>query len=382
MSIDPIIDDIIGGAADVDALETCFMPPAVAHRRRPRRRMDRLDQQQALTDVIRTLPEPGESVHIVSAAKFDFWTWVPAMLEWIGRTEALYASTWTLSRTNAVELFELWDAGKIGTASFLTGTYFKRRETAVYSYLLEGIRARGGRYRAFANHAKVMLLGGSGAWLVIEGSANLTANPRLEQYVLSNDRALWEFHRGWMESVYAARARPATRTPTTAGPARRGFSHKRAGLGVMAYSNHPGERRGLIGWKLAPVEDVEATRRYAEAIVELIREWAPVLPSPAVVTVPPQGASYPGAYYAAALAREVARLLGVPFRHTLERHEQKQWHGPLHALQQGTFTATVEAGTTYIVVDDLITSGATMRRSLEALRAAGVPAFGFAYNGS
>lgn len=133
-----------------------------------------------------------------------------------------------------------------------------------------------------------------------------------------------------------------------------------------------------------PVRELLADRaaRHAEAIVELIREWAPVLPSPAVVTVPPQGASYPGTYYAAALAQEVARLLGVPFRHTLERHEQKHWHGPMHSLQQGAFTATVESGTTYIVVDDLITSGATMRRSLEALRTAGVPAFGFAYNGS
>ena len=34
-----------------------------------------------------------------------------------------------------------------------------------------------------------------------------------------------------------------------------------------------------------------------------------------------------------------------------------------------------------IVVDDLVTSGATMRLSLEALRAAGVMAFGFAYSG-
>jgi orotate phosphoribosyltransferase len=34
-----------------------------------------------------------------------------------------------------------------------------------------------------------------------------------------------------------------------------------------------------------------------------------------------------------------------------------------------------------LVVDDLVTSGTTMRRSLEAIRAAGSAAFGFAYSG-
>jgi pyrimidine operon attenuation protein/uracil phosphoribosyltransferase len=34
-----------------------------------------------------------------------------------------------------------------------------------------------------------------------------------------------------------------------------------------------------------------------------------------------------------------------------------------------------------IVVDDLATTGRTMRLALEAIRGAGVPAFGFAFSG-
>jgi predicted amidophosphoribosyltransferase len=34
-----------------------------------------------------------------------------------------------------------------------------------------------------------------------------------------------------------------------------------------------------------------------------------------------------------------------------------------------------------VIVDDLVTTGATMRRSLAAIRAAGVAAFGFGYSG-
>lgn len=206
---------LIGDILDDDqetagtGLETDHKPARRALRRQARRRFERVAEQEALADIIKTPPAPGESIHVVSDARFDFWTWAPQMVRWIGRTEAFYCSTWTASRVNVVEFFELWDAGQIGVGHFLTGTYFKRRETAVYTLLLEGIRARGGRYRAFQNHAKVMLLDNAqaGAWITVEGSANLTSNPRTEQYVITNERRLWEFHRQWMEEAFSAPAR-------------------------------------------------------------------------------------------------------------------------------------------------------------------------------
>jgi len=39
----------------------------------------------------------------------------------------------------------------------------------------------------------------------MEGSANFTSNPRLENYIIVNDRALWDFHREWMEGVFNGR---------------------------------------------------------------------------------------------------------------------------------------------------------------------------------
>jgi len=198
---DFLVEDILSEGRD--PLETEAMPQARAHRLSPRRRYERMQQKDALEDVLAGTPVEGESVHILSRARFDFWTWVPAMLDWIDHSPDLYCSTWTLSRGNVVELLELWDAGRIDRAHFLTGLYFKRRETAVYTRLLEGIRARGGRYRSSRNHAKVLLLANPDrkAWLTVEGSANLTSNPRTENYIVTNDRGLWEFHRGWMEEL-------------------------------------------------------------------------------------------------------------------------------------------------------------------------------------
>lgn len=366
------------------ALEGDSLPSARSLRRLAKRRTLRMAQQTALSDVLANPPTAGESVHIVSDAKFDFWTWVPVMLDWLGRSDSLYCSTWTLSRGNAVDLFELWDAQRFPAAHMLTGTYFKRRETAVYSFLLDGILARGGRYRAFQNHAKVLLLANAdkGAWLTVEGSANLTANPRLEQYVLTNDRPLYEFHRGWMEEMFTTKALAVERDGSSPPPNRVGFHHKRAGVGVMACSNNPSERRRLIGWKLSPVVEQSAAARYAAALVELIKEWSPTLPPASVVTVPPQGASWPATYAARLIGEAVANLLGLPFQEVVCRTDTKRSHHPMRSLAQAPFTAEVETGSTYIVIDDMITSGATMRNTLAAIRNAGGVAFGFAYHGS
>lgn len=197
---DFLIDELLGEGPPQDPLESEHLPAARTHRLSARLRHERVLKKQALLNIIPEPPALGEAIHVLSDATFDFWTWVPAMLEWVGRTEVFWCSTWTVSRPNVVDLLSLWDAGRIGTVNFLTGLYFKRRETAVYAMLLEGIRMRGGRYRASRNHAKVLLLEGSdGTRLTVEGSANLTSNPRTEQYVIVNDPDLHAWHAKWME---------------------------------------------------------------------------------------------------------------------------------------------------------------------------------------
>jgi hypothetical protein len=50
-----------------------------------------------------------------------------------------------------------------------------------------------------------MLMKKDNNYIVLEGSANLTANPRAEQFILSNHKDLYEFHKGWMEDIYAGK---------------------------------------------------------------------------------------------------------------------------------------------------------------------------------
>jgi len=192
--------------ADEDDLETVEMPASRAHHRTAARRLlRRALQEEAVAEILPELPGPGESVHIIANGKYDFWLYVPHMLGLLGTPARLWASTWTMNRGNVLELLELYDQGSLTAITILTGLYFKRRESAVYATLLEGIQARGQRYLALKNHAKLILLEAAGAHLVVEGSANFTANPRIEQYVITHDEQLLRFHASWIDEAVEGR---------------------------------------------------------------------------------------------------------------------------------------------------------------------------------
>ncbi len=157
----------------------------------------------------------------------------------------------------------------------------------------------------------------------------------------------------------------------------------RAGLGVWCAGRSQKDRLAIKAWKRSAPFDGGELEAFSLAVADLVRAWSPVLPSGTLVTVPPQGASAPGPYAALALGRVVAEALGLPLAEVLTRTDVKRWHGPHASLRQTPFACTLPepAPILVLVVDDLVTSGATMRRSLEAIRAAGVAAFGFGYSG-
>jgi hypothetical protein len=158
---------------------------------------------------------------------------------------------------------------------------------------------------------------------------------------------------------------------------------KRAGLGVWASTRSHTARAAVRRWKRSAPFDAEARDAFAAALAGLVRLWSPVLPAGTVATVPPQGASAPGPYAALELGRGAAEILGVPIVELLTRTEAKRWHGPLHALRQAPFECMLPARppVMVLVLDDLVTSGRTMRLSIEAINRAGCAAFGFGYSG-
>jgi hypothetical protein len=193
-----------------DQLETDVMPQAgLKHVREAKVKTLTALHRQWCFDHLKTIPAPGVSYHMVTNARFDFWDFVPTLLKMTEPIviEEFYASTWILNRRNAVELLELFDQGKIRKIGFLTGLYFKRRESATFATLYEGLSARGQRFRACQNHAKFFTtLFSDGTALTCESSANFTENGNIENHVLTNDRGLFNFHKRWVEEILRSKS--------------------------------------------------------------------------------------------------------------------------------------------------------------------------------
>jgi hypothetical protein len=162
------------------------------------------------------MPRKGETIHVISSGYFDHWSLIPVYCGLLGgQGLTFYGTTWTMNRENALDLIRLYDQGIVSTISMFTGTYFKRRSTAVYSVLVNGLMSRKGcAFTAFKNHTKITLLDNGDDTIIIEGSANYTENQNAENYTVSNDRSLFDFHRQWMDEIAHAEANKKEAAPS------------------------------------------------------------------------------------------------------------------------------------------------------------------------
>ena len=185
-----LINDILDGTGR-NPLESAVIPNARAFRFAARHRFARIAQRQSLKGRSARLPHRVKASIAPRAANSSCSPGFPRLSLGLALSIRI-TSTWTCSKANAAELFQLADAGKIGRIHFVTGLYFKHHEAAVYAYLLDGLRKRGGAYRSFPKRSKVLLLAHeqTGNYLTVEGSGNFTANPQHEQETITDDRGL------------------------------------------------------------------------------------------------------------------------------------------------------------------------------------------------
>lgn len=171
-------------------------------RKPTKREFKAIKSNEYLQQALAGLPTTGETWHCISNSRFNFWSFVPCVIKFLGDyTSSLYCATWTTNNINTKELIELYDQGKIGSINFVVGRYFQNREQAVYNYLAGKLLERGQKLSVGEHHLKVLLLNNGENFITIESSANLTSNPRTEQFTYSNDKGLFDFYKSWFESL-------------------------------------------------------------------------------------------------------------------------------------------------------------------------------------
>ena len=198
-----LVDEIISGESR--EFETSVEDFARITRRQAKRKAFAANRQENLRNVLTSLPEPGESFHILGCNKFDAWDWIPRVVELFGgRADEFLLNTWIISGFHTREFVEMMASGKLGAITIMTGLLFKGREPAAYAILVEKLAKYGGRYLALKSHAKIALLKNTERddFIVIETSANCSLNEKVEQTAVHNDRHLYEWYRDWFDEMF------------------------------------------------------------------------------------------------------------------------------------------------------------------------------------
>jgi hypothetical protein len=173
--------------------------------RAARRRFYDLSRVPNAARLITPLPAPGETIHALMGGDFHAWDLVPAIAGQLSVTIAeLYVTTLGFNHANNQHLCEMLDAGAIGSAFILCSEYFRDADNDVYTAAERRLAERGSKIKAVRNHSKVMLIRPASGpdRYALESSANLRSCNNLEQFALTNDAALFEFHRGWITAQF------------------------------------------------------------------------------------------------------------------------------------------------------------------------------------
>lgn len=177
-------------------------------------------KREALNALIPTLPPPDVDLYVVgngagaevrhgiNPLAFDFGSFIPHIVKQLGdRDCTAYISTWTANAQHVKTLIDMLDDGRLAALTVATDPYFKTREAAVCNQLILGIQrhAPRARFLAWKNHVKCICIADAAGerFCTVTGSANLSAQPRTEQYVLTTAPDVYHFFvREFFEAMF------------------------------------------------------------------------------------------------------------------------------------------------------------------------------------
>jgi hypothetical protein len=96
----------------------------------------------------------------------------------------------------------LLDSGAVQSLTLLCSAFFRDHNKELWEETLDDFRERGQRAAAARSHAKVVTVATAGGRrLSLEGSANLRTNSNREQFCLTDDAALHDWHAAWIDAL-------------------------------------------------------------------------------------------------------------------------------------------------------------------------------------
>jgi hypothetical protein len=162
------------------------IPPRRAYRGRVATRVARAGRKRPRVDDRDVRPVPGRHRHRPPPA-----------------CRHLRIATLCFSKRNAAELLSLLDARPGMALTLLVSSFFRDHNKGLFETFADDLKAhQDARLAAARSHCKVVCFDVSADdALVFEGSANLRTNKNREQLAVFRDRALHDWHAGWIDEM-------------------------------------------------------------------------------------------------------------------------------------------------------------------------------------
>jgi len=148
-----------------------------------------------------TLPSAGGQIRLVTKRSFNtiaFLTYICSQQP----VEFMYLVVFSINYEAALIIEKLLRDRKIKNAEILISNIrnygHRDKERAVKELFVNNPHCK---LFFCSSHAKVIALQAGSNYYVVEGSGNLTYNSRIEQYVIDNDKELFDFTRDWMLGI-------------------------------------------------------------------------------------------------------------------------------------------------------------------------------------
>jgi nitrate reductase beta subunit len=124
-----------------------------------------------------------------------------ALKEWEVIKE-MYLATWTISKQNIKRLQEAVQSGRLEKLTLVFSSTLKPANPALYASLVGSLKDFPNvKLKEINSHAKTFSITNGKDYLTVSGSANWSENPRIENFLILNDKNLFDHHKEWMEEL-------------------------------------------------------------------------------------------------------------------------------------------------------------------------------------
>lgn len=124
-----------------------------------------------------------------------------ALQEW-GEITEMYLATWTISKQNIKRLKESVESGKLKKLTMVFSSTLKGANPALYASLVGSLKPfENVKLKEINSHAKTFSISNGKDFITVSGSANWSENPRIENFLILNDKNLFDHHKDWMSEL-------------------------------------------------------------------------------------------------------------------------------------------------------------------------------------